>query len=270
MKFTKCNIKFDIYVVDDGSTDGTSKEIALHFPDINVIKGSGELYWAGGMRLAWETALNKDCQYDSFLLLNDDVILSENFFTDLLRTHEYCLEHYHQPGIYVSSTKNFMNSEITYGGSLIKHKGIRITSIRINPGDVPLPCSMVNANILMVTMPVVKTIGILDSKYIHQFADYDYSLTASKKGIPVLVCPGFGGWCANDHGKRWMSSDFSLSDRLNYLNSPLGLAYKEQIYYLKKNFKFQIPYYFCTLWLKTFFPFIWEIFKNDSNQTLAY
>ncbi|MDP4238368.1 MAG: glycosyltransferase family 2 protein [Bacteroidota bacterium] len=260
-------IKFDIYLVDDGSTDGTSEQVSLHFPEINLIKGSGELFWAGGMRLAWKTALTKDPHYDSFLLLNDDVMLMENFLIELLSTHEYCLEHYNRPGIYVSSTRDLINSKISYGGTLIKHKGIKLKSVRINPGDVPLPCSMANANILMVTMDVVKAIGILDPTYTHQFADYDYSLTAAKKGIPVLVCPGVGGKCMNDHEKSWLSADTSLKDRISYLYSPLGLAYKEQIYYLKKNFKYQLPYYFIMLWLKTLFPFIWDEFKKNPGQT---
>lgn len=262
IELSKYEIKFDIYLVDDGSTDGTSEEIALLFSDINVVKGSGELFWAGGMRLAWETALNKNQNYDSFLLLNDDVVLMENFLFDLFNTHVYCLEHYKQPGIYVSSTIDLISSKISYGGVLIKHQGIRLKSININPGDVPVPCSITNANILLVSMAVVKAIGILDSKYTHQLADYDYSYTASKRGIPVLVCPGVGGACVNDHGKSWLSANSSLKDRINYLYSPLGLAYKEQLYYLKKNFKYQFPYYFTMLWVKTLFPLVWDKFKK--------
>jgi GT2 family glycosyltransferase len=256
------NITFDIYMVDDGSTDGTSKEISKEFPEIYLIKGSGDLYWAGGMRLAWETALKKEQGYDSFLLLNDDVILTESFFADILSTHEYCLDNFNQSGIYVSSTKDMVNSKVSYGGRLITHKGIKIRSKRIFPSEIPILCSMANANILMVTMTVVKAIGILDKKFIHRFADYDYTLNASKHGIPVLVCPGYGGLCDNDHSKTWLSSNSSLKERAEYLYSPLGLAYKEQLFYLRKNFKFQLPYYFLMLWLKTIFPFIWDKFKK--------
>src|ERR1035437_8527972 len=172
-------INSDIYLVDDGSTDGTSMEISSRFPEINLIHGSGELYWASGMRLAWETALNKQENYDSFLLLNDDVILLDNFLNDLLSTHQYCLQHYVQPGIYVSSTKDIINSRPTYGGLLLKNQGLKIKTTRLNPGKVPQECTLTNANILMVTMAVVRSIGILDSHYKHQFADYDYSFTAS-------------------------------------------------------------------------------------------
>lgn len=258
-------IKFDIYLVDDGSTDGTYEEINKHFPAVIIINGLGNLFWARGMGLAWETALSANSDYDSFLLLNDDVILTENFLIDLLSTHKYCLEHFNQTGIYVSSTKDLINSKISYGGKLIRKKGIKVKSITINPSDVPVPCSMANANILMVTMAVVKAIGILDPKYIHQYADYDYTLTASEQGIPVLLCPGLGGYCVNDHGNGWLSSDSSLKDRIKYLYSPKGLAYRERLYYLKKNFKYQFPYYFIMLWLKTIFPFFWDKFKKNPD-----
>lgn len=256
-------IKFEVYLVDDGSTDGTSEEIAKYFSEINIIKGSGNLYWARGMRLAWETAIKAYPNYDSFLLINDDVVFKEYFLFNLFDTHKYCLEQFHQQGIYVCSTMDPMNSKMSYGGTLIINKGIKVKSKKIIPTDIPIPCSMANANILLVTKEVVNTIGIFDPQYHHLFADYDYTLSASKKGIPVLVCPGIGGYCENDHGNRWLSSGSTLNDRINYLYSFRGLSYKEQIYFLKKNFKYQFPYNFVMLWLKTLFPFIWDKFKKD-------
>lgn len=253
---------FDVFLVDDGCTDGTSDAIKELFSNINVISGSGNLFWSGGMILAWETALMQDEKYDAFLLLNDDVILFEDFFTSLLVSHEFCLKEYNQSGIYVSSTKDMVSSKISYGGTLITHRGVRIKSNLVKPSDTPIVCTMANANILMVTKSVVEKIGILDKKYNHQFADFDYTLVASKKRIPVLVCPGFGGYCADDHGKDWLEPGSSLEKRINFLYSPLGLSYNDQIYYLKKNFKCQFPYYFLMLWLKTFFPFVWEKYKK--------
>lgn len=265
LELSKSEITADIYLVDDGSVDGTSEEITLNFPDINIIKGSGELFWSGGMRLAWKTALDQNRNYDSYLLLNDDVELTENVFDSLLSTHKYCLERFNQSGIYVSSTRDLSDAKISYGGTLITRWGIKITTAKVKPAEIPMPCTMANANILMVTSDVVNAIGILDSKYIHQFGDYDYTLVASKHKIPVLVCPGVGGICKDDHGNSWLPANSTLKDRLKYLYSPLGLSYREQSYYLKKNFKYQFPYYVSMLWLKTLFPIVWDKFKSSTN-----
>ena len=256
----------DVFLVDDGSTDGTSAEVGKLFPTVNVIPGSGQLFWSGGMRFAWKSALEYNKEYDAYILLNDDVVLTEDFLGQLIQTHNFCLKQYNQSGIYVCSTKDKLTLEMSYGGTLITNRGIKITTQTIDPADVPVPCTMANANILMVTKDVVDKIGIIDENYIHQFGDYDYTLTASKNGIPVLVCPGFGGYCSDDHGNSWLKSGSTLKKRINYLYSPLGLSYKEQTYYLKKNFKYQYPYYFSMLWLKTLFPFIWDNFKKSSKQ----
>lgn len=256
------NKEFDIFLVDDGCTDGTPAEVKALFPQVNVIAGTGNLFWSGGMRFSWKTALSQEKKYDFFLLLNDDVELVETFLNDLFLTHDYSLREYHKPGIYVSSTKDKVTLNISYGGTLITHWGIRIKSVLIQPADVPVRCTMANANILLVAKEVVDKIGILDENYVHQFGDYDYTLVASKNEIPVLVCPGFGGYCSDDHGNSWLASDAPLKQRIKYLYSTLGLSYKEQIYYLKKNFRYQFPYYFTMLWVKTLFPVFWTKYKK--------
>ncbi len=254
---------FDIYLVDDGSTDGTSAEVAKNYAKVNLIQGSGNLFWAGGMRLAWDVALKEDKSYDYFLLLNDDVILYEDFLTHMQFTHNFSIKHFNQTGIYVSSTQEIKDKKISYGGLIIKNKGIKIKNELIEPSEVPKSCSMANGNILMVSMEVVNKIGIIDPNYIHRFADFDYTLAATKQGIPVMVCPEFGGICKKEKTRDWLPSGSSLKDRMTFLYSPLGLSYKERLYYLRKNFKYQFPYYFIMLWLKTMLPFLWDKVKKD-------
>src|ERR1022692_720464 len=60
----------DIYLLDDNSPDGTANYVESNFPSVQVLKGSGSLFWAGGMRTLWEQVMIKD-KYDFFLLFND-------------------------------------------------------------------------------------------------------------------------------------------------------------------------------------------------------
>jgi GT2 family glycosyltransferase len=70
-------LNLSIFLTDDACTDGTAKaakEICQE-EDIHIIKGNGNLYWAGGMRMAWNEALKHKQTWNFFLLLNDDTTL---------------------------------------------------------------------------------------------------------------------------------------------------------------------------------------------------
>jgi len=253
-----------VYLVDDGSTDGTSIEVHNSYPKVNIIKSKGNLFWAGGMRLAWKTAI-KSNHYDAFLLLNDDVRLMPDFFENIINTHEYSLKKYGSGGIYVCSTINKNTGKVSYGGMKVKNKFFKVNYSKVIPSDKPINCHMTNANILFVTKKVVDKIGILDPKFVHGEADYDYSLLANENKIPVLVCPNIGGFCENDHGNNWAAKGSTFNERLDYLYSPKGLAYKEHLYFIKRHYPLSLPYAFVMLWLKTIFPSLWDNFKTVKN-----
>ena len=73
---------FDIYMTDDGSTDGTRNSVAKEFPNVVIVHGDGNLFWSGGMRKAWKAAIDSRIDYDGYLWFNDDVHL----YDDALKT----------------------------------------------------------------------------------------------------------------------------------------------------------------------------------------
>lgn len=77
----------DVFLVDDGSTDGTGEAVKEKYPEVNIIKGDGSLFWNQGMRLAWNVASSR-CSYDFYLWLNDDVILFEHALRELIDTEK--------------------------------------------------------------------------------------------------------------------------------------------------------------------------------------
>ena len=76
------------------------------------------------------------------------------------------------------------------------------------------------------------------------------------------MAPGFLGSCVDDHGNNWMPQKTSFKQRIQYLKNPKGLAYKEYLQFIRSHFPLSYPTAFCKLWLKTFFPFLWETFKK--------
>jgi len=257
--------KLDVYLVDDGSIDGTDELVERNYKSVNIIKGNGNLFWAGGMRLAWNAAMEK-LSYDAYLLINDDVYLEVPFLRNLIKTDEFSLKNKGESGIYSGATVDDETNAITYGGSNITASHVIVKSQRLIPTEYPQPCELTNANILWVSKEVVDKIGIFDVRFTHGIADYDYSLRAIKQKIPVYLAPNICGACTNDYGDNWKPSSTALKHRIAYLKSPKGLAYNEYLYYIRKHFPLFLPYSFVMLWLKTILPFFWELAKRKDSD----
>lgn len=255
---------YDIYLTDDGSTDGTTAAVLQRFPQVNIIAGNGNLFWAGGMRAAWQKAIEQK-DYDAFLLLNDDVKLDTDFWLNLMKAEMFSLEKTGKKGIYSGATIDAATGKPTYGSSKIRINHFIVRHDLLTPTSEPQACEITNANVLWVDKQVVEAIGILDSHYTHGIADYDYSLKAVKAAFPVYLAPNVCGVCGNDHGNNWKKASVSLKERIVYLKSPKGLAYNEYLYYIRKHFPLFLPYSFVMLWLKTFFPSFWDKYKVQNQ-----
>lgn len=257
---SESDIELNVFLVDDGCTDGTADAVKEEFPSVYIIKAGGDLFWAGGMRLAWKSALDFG-NFDAFLLLNDDVSLFPGFLSLFEECYKYSVDKYGEGGVYTASTIDKERNEISYGGRIVKKNNWRVLSEIVRPNGKPQEVDLVNANILWVDRSVVDKIGILSECFTHGIADFDYGLRAKKAYVPVLLASKLGGNCKNDHGKNYLKQNSTLRKRVSYLKSPTGLAYREYLHYIYRHFPLSLPYSFFMLWLKTLSPIIWEKFK---------
>lgn len=242
-----------IYLTDDGSTDGTAQAVAEHFPKVNILQGNGSLYWAGGMRNSWKEAIKGN--YDAYLLLNDDTNVTQNLFEEINKTNLYSLNQFGVEGIYVGTTIDSKTNKVTYGGSIFKNRFLgTIQRIPLN-NEKPETCELGNANIMWVSKQALEKIGPLSEGYVHGMADYDYTMKAVKKGVPVLILPGISGKCINDHGEiyeRFIKLGFK--ERVKFLYNPVGLDFTSQLHHMRKHFPLRFPIFYLVGWFKVLFP----------------
>lgn len=237
-----------VFLVDDGSSDGTSNAVLVEFPDINIIYGSGSLYWNRGMHLAWKTARRvKD--YDYYLWLNDDVIINDKgLFTILTNAREK------PASIICGATQSAKELDIiTYGGKNDRGELIK-------PIGKPTPCKFINGNMVLIPREIVKSIGILDPFYPHAIGDYEYGLRAIKAGYQCYVSSDFTGFCENNPTlPKWCLSNVKLLERLKSLYSPLGNShpYYFFIYECKYSGLLTAMKHFLTIHLRVLCPKLW-------------
>lgn len=225
----------NVYLVDDGSTDGTSEAILIDFPQVNLIKGSGNLFWNKGMRLAWEHAAKNDYEY--YLWLNDDVVIYENCFDELFS----CLELTENKAIISGIIETRDKKNTLYGGFDSNKKLIK-------PNGKLNPIRNMNGNVVIVPKEVYKVLGNLDIHYHHDLGDVDYGLRAQNKDIGVYTTRiAIASGDKNDIC-RVRQNNTTILKRFKKLYSPLGTNPRIIFYYRNKYFGFiNAVFYFIFL-----------------------
>ncbi len=261
-----CNTRFemDIYLTDDGSSDGTSEIVHKHYPKITITRGDGGLYWVGGMRVSWMISVKN--KYDGYLLLNDDTFITNNTFTDIFKAAEYSEKTFKCPGIYVGSTKDSRSNKISYGGAIIKNR-LLFKYKHLAPNGSYQVCDLANCNVTYVSHNVVERIGIFSSKYLHGVADYAYSQEAKRNGIPLFVMPNYCGVCdISDKDVNQKLLEYDIWRRIEYLFDPKGLAFMDNLRFMLGYFPVRFPLVFIAGWTKILFPNIYVNFRNIFNS----
>jgi GT2 family glycosyltransferase len=215
------NATLDVYLVDDGSKDGTSEAIEACYPAVNIIAGDGNLFWNGGMRVAFAAAMQRG--FDYYLWLNDDTILYAPALPNLLSLAEVEARKHNKPAVIVGSTQSEIGGNATYGG-LNKLSAYRPLTHTMVLHSEPTSCDTMNGNCVLIPSAVANIVGNLEPAFVHAMGDIDYGLRVGQAGFPIMVLPGFIGVCAhNSIDNTFMDMRLSLGERWKKIMSLKGL-----------------------------------------------
>ena len=218
----------DTFLVDDGSSDGTTNVIKQKFPDTNILAGDGNLYWCGGTRLAFSRATQSD--YDFYLWLNDDTSLYPDALQRLMTTYHEVAAQVGKALIVVGSTRDPISGLFSYGGWRDRRGKLGSNSWEQIPPETNQSsfCDTFNGNCVLIPREVFQRIGNLDQAFRHSMGDLDYGLRAKKSGCQIVIAPGYIGDCKNNDGAGlWSDRNLPTLLRWQKLLGPKGLPIKE-------------------------------------------
>ena len=192
-----------VFLVDDGSTDGTGAKVRAEFPMVRVIDGDGSLYWAKGMRKAWEETAN-DGDWDDYLWLNDDTVLNQDAIEKML-------------------AKDDGHSLVV--GDLRDSTGRLVYGLNVD--------GWVNGNCVLVPRRIYEKVGMICGGYRHAWADSDYALHSRRAGFAVVGAGQVG--VTEWHPLRPDLSAMTLSQRWHSLFDPKGWNLHDLWLYRRRN-----------------------------------
>jgi len=260
------NINYlDVFLVDDGSTDGTSAAIQNEFPKVNIIQGDGTLYWNGGMRLAWSHALENDYDYDFYLWLNDDSMIYFDAVSRLIATYDSLIDRGNKVGAVIGTMIDPVVKTPTYGGRVCNSYFNPLSfGPVLQPENKPLKCDFVNGNFTLIPSDAVKKIGILSDAYTHSMGDFDYGLRLKKAGMTCWVAPDYFGECElNSEKFGCKDTSLSLSERVNKMKSINQMPpVEEWKHFVREHGGYIWPFLYLKVWLRGTFPTLWVILRS--------
>jgi len=225
-------VQMSVFLVDDGSTDGTAAAVEREFPQVKILSGDGSLFWAGGMRMAFTEALKED--FDYYFWLNDDSRLDPDALMRLIETGRELCTRGNGPCVVVGAMREPETGVTTYGGH-VRCSRISPTRFRLlEPGAEAQPCATFNGNAVLISREVAARVGNISPVYKHAMGDTDYGLRARKLGCTVWLASGFAGVChRNGIENTWLDLKLPLRERLQKAFTVKGLPPREFLCFVR-------------------------------------
>lgn len=174
-------------IVDDGSTDGTAEAVSAEFPEVEIIKGNGNLWYTGGTNRGIEAALERSPDY--ILCVNNDSIFDENCVKNMVE----CAEKYPRSVIgallllWDTPHRVFQVSpewKTSLGGWHHWHK----QTVWTVP-DKPWEVDIIVGNCVLFPVESIREAGLMNEKKFVQYGDAEYTPRMRRMGWKLLIEP---------------------------------------------------------------------------------
>jgi GT2 family glycosyltransferase len=189
--------KFDVIVVDNGSTDGSVEKIRQAYPNCGIIENKENLGYSEGNNVGIRRALEQETEF--IFLLNNDTLVDPQMLSRLV------VEAQQDPTVGITGPTMFYADPPTmlWGGrNWVNWRKTRVVRERMGEtvertfleNQPPIEAMYIDSCAILVRSQVFKEIGLMDNRFFINFDDIDLCLRARKAGYKIIYVPSAVMW----------------------------------------------------------------------------
>jgi len=178
---------YEIIIIDNASTDGSSEAIQKNFPAIHLIKNSVNLGGTGGFNTGICHALKYN-RYKYIWLLDNDAEVEGDTLKELVTIMEEDM----RIGIAGSRIVDIKNKDITIeAGGFFSWDAIEVVPFLRNEKDIIIKEKVLDVDYVAICSALVRTdslkkVGLMDERYFIFWDDMDWGLQFKKNKFRVV------------------------------------------------------------------------------------
>ena len=186
-------LDLNVIVVDDGSSDGTSEALRAQFPDVEVIKGDGNLWFSEGTNVGIRRAIEHGADY--VWQINNDQVFDEDALRSMIDTAE-------------------ANGKAVVGSLLLlwdaPHRVFQVAPVwdTLAGGwkhwvkqtiwsvpEGPFEVELIVGNSMLVPADAYREVGFLDSARFPLYGDAEFAVRLRRANYRLIVDPSSRVFC---------------------------------------------------------------------------
>jgi N-acetylglucosaminyl-diphospho-decaprenol L-rhamnosyltransferase len=226
---------FQVIVVDDGSTDGTTEMISEQFREVQLLRGNGNLWWTGAINVGIRHAMTKASETDAILVINDDLEVDPDYLEIL-----YTFWQSRPKTLIGSVCVDVDNPEIIVNGGVLINwwtAKYRRVNHNMNLSDFEkyysIDVSYLTGRGVLIPIRVFHEVGLYDDKHFQQCGDTELPVRAKNIGYHLIV-----SYAAIVKSHVGASDNINVSDRYTLRDL------RNYFFSTKSNFRLKYHFFF--------------------------